>query len=136
MSALTGTRHLLRLALRRDRIVVPIWVVLIGIIPAAMPGIYDQLYPDAASRATLTPTMNANPSLSLLYGPPFDLSTAGGFTAWRYGAFISLFIGLGCIFTVTRHTRQEEDTGRQELLSSTVTGRYASLTAALLLRSV
>lgn len=132
MTALTGTRHLVRLALRRDRIVLPLWVLVIGFLPASTAGAYEQLYPDEASRASLTAGMGANPSLTLLYGPPFDLSTAGGFTAWRFGVFAPLFLALACIFTVTRHTRQEEDTGRQELLSSTVTGRYAALTAALI----
>lgn len=132
MNEFVGTRHLVRLALRRDRIVLPLWILVLGIIPVTTTGVYDQLYPDAASRASLTVTTSANPTLSLLYGHAFDLSTAGGFTAWRYGVFISLFVGLACVFTVTRHTRQEEETGRQELLSSTVTGRRAPLTAALL----
>ena len=131
MSGLVGTRHLVRLALRRDRMVLPPWIIVLAVIPAATAGLYDQLYPDPASRASLTHGMSSNPSLSLLYGPAFDLSTAGGFTAWRYGSLIALVVGLVCVFTVTRHTRQEEDTGRQELLSSTVTGRYAALTAAL-----
>lgn len=132
MSALAGTRHLVRLALRRDRVALPIWVLVIGLLPASTAGAYAQLYPDAASRASLTAGMRTNPSITLLYGPPFDLSTAGGFTAWRFGVFGPVFLALACIFTVTRHTRQEEDTGRQELLSSTVTGRYAALTAALI----
>ncbi|GAA4664254.1 ABC transporter permease [Amycolatopsis dongchuanensis] len=132
MNSLTGTRQLVRLALRRDRVVVPIWVVLLGILPPVMASTYEQFYPDAADRATLTAGTAANPSIALLYGPAFDLSTAGGFTAWRLGVFLALFVALGCVFTVVRHTRQEEDTGRQELLSSGVTGRYAALTAALL----
>ncbi|TNC28480.1 ABC transporter permease [Amycolatopsis alkalitolerans] len=132
MNPFVGTWHLVRLALRRDRIVVPIWIVLIGVVPAASAGTYDQFYPDAASRASLTASAVGNPSVALLYGPAFDLSTAGGFTAWRFSTFIALFVALACIFTVTRHTRQEEETGRQELLSSGVTGRYTALTAALL----
>ncbi|NKQ54945.1 ABC transporter permease [Amycolatopsis sp. K13G38] len=131
MNDLVGTRQLTRLALRRDRIVLPIWVVILGVLPASTMGLYDSLYPDAAARASLTRTMGANPSLSLLYGPAFDLSTAAGFVVWRYGSFIALVLAFVCVFTVTRHTRQEEDTGRQELLSSAVTGRFAGLTAGL-----
>jgi ABC-2 type transport system permease protein len=37
------------------------------------------------------------------------------------------------ILTVIRHTRADEETGRAELIDSTAVGRYASLTAALLL---
>ncbi len=42
-----------------------------------------------------------------------------------------MFVALVCVFTTVRHTRREEETGRQELLSSTVVGRHAALTAAL-----
>ncbi|MEU6645156.1 ABC transporter permease [Saccharomonospora sp. NPDC046836] len=129
---LAGTRHLVRLALRRDRIVLPIWILVLGVIASAGAGTYETLYATQAQRDSLTATMGSNPSLTLLYGPAFDLSTAGGFTAWRYGTFLPLFLALVCIFTVTRHTRQEEDTGRQELLSSAVVGRYAPLTAAVI----
>ena len=37
------------------------------------------------------------------------------------------------ILTVIRHTRADEESGRTELLDSTAVGRYASLTATLLL---
>lgn len=132
MNRFTGTGHLVRLALRRDRVVLPVWVVLLGILPAATSGTYAVFYPDAASRASLTAGAASNPSANLIYGPAFDLSTAGGYTAWKFGAFVALFVALACLFTVTRHTRQEEDSGRAELLSSGVTGRFALLTAALL----
>ncbi|MEV6897087.1 ABC transporter permease [Amycolatopsis sp. NPDC051372] len=131
-TALVGTWHLTRLALRRDRVILPIWIVLLSIVPAATVSSYDQFYPDAASRAALTAGALANPSFSLLYGPAFDLTTAGGFIAWRMGGFLALLIGLMAVFTVTRHTRAEEDSGRAELLASTVVGRYAALTAAVL----
>ncbi|MBK1784977.1 ABC transporter permease [Prauserella cavernicola] len=129
---LVGTRHLVRLALRRDRIVLPVWIVVIGMLASAGAGSYEAIYPTQAERDALTASMGSNPSLTLLYGPAFDLSTAGGFTAWRFGAFLALFTALACIFTVTRHTRQEEDTGRHELLASAVVGRYAALTAGVL----
>ncbi|OZM73311.1 ABC transporter permease [Amycolatopsis antarctica] len=128
---LIGTGALIRLALRRDRLVLPLWVLVLGVIPAATAGAYETLYPTAAERQSLGAGMGANPSTSLLYGAAFDLSTAGGFTAWRYGAFLALFAGLAAVFTVTRHTRAEEDTGRLELLASAVVGRFAALTAAV-----
>jgi ABC-2 type transport system permease protein len=133
---LAGTWQLLRLALRRDRITLPIWLLVLGLMPAAGAKAYDSLYPTIAERGALTGAMRGNASVSLLYGPPFDLSTAGGWTAWRYGTLLPLFLALVCVFTVTRHTRQEEDTGRQELLSSAVVGRYAPLTAAVLVSAL
>jgi ABC-2 type transport system permease protein len=44
-----------------------------------------------------------------------------------------LLIAVAVILTVIRHTRADEETGRAELIDSTAVGRYASLTAALLL---
>ncbi|WP_216213308.1 ABC transporter permease [Amycolatopsis aidingensis] len=129
---LIGTRHLVRHALRRDRIILPLWIVLLSVMPATTAGTYEQLYPTQAERAGLTAAMGNNPSITLLYGPAFDLSTAGGFLAWRLMGFMAVLIGLMAIFTVTRHTRAEEDTGRGELLGSTVVGRFAMLTAGVI----
>lgn len=44
-----------------------------------------------------------------------------------------LLISVAVILTVIRHTRADEEAGRTELLDSTAVGRYASLSAALLL---
>ena len=131
MTSLAGTRPLVRLALRRDRIILPVWIVLLAAIPASTGSAYEQLYPTEAVRAGLTASVGRNPSVAVLYGPGFDLSTPGGFTAWRYACFFAVFVGLMAIFTVTRHTRAEEDTGRLELLSAGVVGRYAALTAGV-----
>ncbi|WP_282771805.1 ABC transporter permease [Saccharomonospora viridis] len=127
---LSGTGQLIRLALRRDRLVLPLWIVVVVLLTTAGAGAYEQLYPDPAERAALTAGMANNPSITLLLGPAYDLSTAGGFTAWRFGTMLSLLLALVCVFTMTRHTRQEEETGRYELLSSTVVGRYAFLAAS------
>ncbi|WIY04102.1 ABC transporter permease [Amycolatopsis mongoliensis] len=129
---LAGTWHLTRLALRRDRIVLPIWIVLLSIVPASTVKTFTQFYPTVADRQALQAGANTNPSYALLYGPPFDLTTAGGFIAWRTCGFLALLTGLMVVFTVTRHTRAEEDTGRAELLASAVVGRYAALTSAVL----
>jgi ABC-2 type transport system permease protein len=129
---LAGTWHLTRLALRRDRVVLPIWIVLLSVVPASTVKTFTQFYPTVADRQALQAGANTNPSYALLYGPPFDLTTAGGFISWRMCGFLALLTGLMVVFTVTRHTRAEEDTGRAELLASAVVGRYAALTSAVL----
>ncbi|MPY79922.1 MAG: ABC transporter permease [Actinophytocola sp.] len=132
MTALAGTGQLVRLALRRDRVVVPPWLAVIGVLPAGVVNAYEQLYPNEAMRAPLTSTVGGNPALAVLIGPAFDLSTPGGFTAWRVLGFLGVITALMVVFTVTRHTRAEEETARHELLASGVVGRYAPLTAAVL----
>src|SRR5690606_21719148 len=45
--------------------------------------------------------------------------------------FTAVLVGLMSVLIVTRHTRAEEETGRAELVRSTVVGRHAHLAAAL-----
>lgn len=131
MTALVGSRQLERLLLRRDRLWWPVWTVLIVLMQTATVGTYATLYPSAADRAGLTATMAHNSSLLALYGPAFDLSNAGGFSAWRVYGYTCLLGGLAALLGVIRHTRAEEETGRLELLRSGVLGRHSSLAAAL-----
>lgn len=128
----TGLWPMTRLALRRDRIWWPAWIVLICVQVVATAGAYESLYPTPESRLGLGITMGQNTSLRALYGPVFDLTSAGGFTAWRIGGFAAAVIGLMSLLAVIRHTRAEEEAGRLELLRSGVVGRHAPLAAALL----
>jgi ABC-2 type transport system permease protein len=129
---LTGLWPMIRLALRRDRVWWPAWIGVIAALVVSTAGAYQSLYPTPQSRLGLGPTLGANPSLRALYGPPFDLTTAGGFTAWRFGGFAAAFVALMSLLAVIRHTRAEEEAGRLELLRSGVVGRHAPLAAALL----
>ena len=93
------------------------------------------LYPTQADLDRLARTasgLGANPAVVALQGPAYDASTYGGATAWQVVTPGVLLIGLMSIMLVTRHTRQEEETGRAELASSGVVGRHAWLAAALL----
>lgn len=132
MNHYTGTAVLLRLALRRDRLILGVWIALLGLVPAGSVPAYEQLYPTQAGREAFAASTAANPSLNVLYGEPFELATPGGFLAYRYAGTLAVLIALMCVFTVTRHTRAEEESGRLELLGSGVLGRRAPLTAAVL----
>ncbi|NKZ03792.1 ABC transporter permease [Actinomadura latina] len=129
MTALTGTGGLARLILRRDRILLPAWVLWIAVIPAGFVGATGSLYPEAADRLQYARTTGNNPTFLALYGPLYDTGL-GGIIAQRSG-FIPVVIGLISALTVIRHTRTEEEAGRRELLGATVTGRGAGLAAAL-----
>ncbi|MFF5176748.1 ABC transporter permease [Micromonospora sp. NPDC000316] len=130
MSAFTGTRHLVRLILRRDRVVLPIWVLLLAILPASYASAYLELYPTAAERAAYLADTASNPSIVALLGPVYG-DSAGALTVQRAG-LQALLAALASVLMVVRHTRAEEEAGRRELLGATVLGRYAGLTAALL----
>ncbi|MFD8890914.1 ABC transporter permease [Streptomyces sp. NPDC059566] len=128
---LAGTGTLLRLALRRDRVMMPVWILLTTLLVVSMPGSLGSVYATAAERARAAASMNANSSMRALYGPVFD-DSLGALTAWRGGVYAAVLAAVMSLVIVVRHTREEEETGRQELLSAAMVGRRAPLTAALL----
>jgi polyether ionophore transport system permease protein len=135
MSGFTGTGQLFRLALRRDRIVASVWIFGLFLFAFSQAASIVSLYPTQADLDRLARTaggIGANPAVVALQGPAYDASTYGGATAWQVVTPGVFLIGLMSILLVTRHTRQEEETGRAELVSSAVVGRYAWLAASLL----
>ncbi|MBP5862233.1 ABC transporter permease [Streptomyces scabiei] len=132
---LAGTGILLRFALRRDRVMVPVWVAVTGLMVLSMPNSLRSLYGTAAERADLMRQMTTNASLRALVGPVFD-DSLGALTAWRVGVYAGLLAAIMSLLVVIRHTRDEEESGRQELIASGTVGRRAPLTAALLTAAV
>lgn len=132
---LAGTGTLLRFALRRDRVMIPVWVAVNALMLLSMPSAIRDLYATPAERAELVHQMTANASLRAMVGPVFG-DSVGALTAWRGGMFAGVLAALMSLFVVVRHTRDEEESGRQELVSSGMVGRRAPLTAALLTAAV
>ena len=131
-SAFSGTLGMLRLYLRRDRVVLPLWVLLLSVpLATVYVGSVEKVYPDRAARAAFAATIMASPAQRALYGQVYN-DSLGAVSIWKAGMF-HLLIAVAVILTVIRHTRADEETGRAELINSTMVGRYASLTAALLL---
>jgi ABC-2 type transport system permease protein len=132
MKALTGTTRLFRLALRLDRVRLPIWIgANVGIIALTLPQLLDAyntqqqriVYATASASSAVTRLLNG-----ALAGPSMgDIAVVETFLLGV------LLISLMNIFLVTRHTRQEEEANRSELIGSTLVGRQAGLTSALLL---
>ena len=127
---LTGTRALATLALRRDRVMLPIWlyVVIIGVASNAYA--FVRLYKTVSSRTALVASGESNPALLFLYGR-LNGDSVGALTAWRYGVWGSLIAALMSVFLVMRHTRGDEEAGRLELIGSARVGRQAPLASAI-----
>jgi ABC-2 type transport system permease protein len=130
MRTLTGTRGLIRLLLRRDRFMLPLWVLLLALLPVSQAAAIDRLYSTPAQLRDLYQTVVGTPGLLAMLGPVFG-ATLGAITVWRAG-IIYVIVGLASLLTVIRHTRADEEAGRRELLGSSVVGRNAPLAAALL----
>lgn len=134
--AFVGTGRLLRLALRRDRVRIPVWVVFGAVLAAAVAQSWDRLYPTAGSRRDLAASLAVDPTLSALLGPLFDPLGTGSLTAWRIGSGALLAMGLVASFLVVRHSRADEAEGRAELVLGGPVGRAAPLCSALLTGAV
>ncbi len=130
MTTLAGTRGLIRLILRRDRFLLPLWVLVLALLPIETAAGINQFYDTPAALRELYGTITGTPGLLAMLGPVFG-ATLGAITAWRAGLVFTV-VGLASLLTVIRHTRSDEEAGRRELLGSTVVGRNAPLTAALL----
>lgn len=132
MNAFSGTWRLFKLAVRLDRIRLPIWILAnVGIVFLTIPQLIlayskpDQIiaYASATAPSAITRLLSG-----ALTGP-----SIGEITIVETYILV-LFLSVLCnIFLVVRHTRQNEETNRSELMGSMEVGRQASLTAALLL---
>jgi ABC-2 type transport system permease protein len=129
---MTGVWPLVRLALRRDRVMIPIWIAaLVGMSATSVLGTVG-LYPDAASRIAASAGINDVPSIVALYGRIYDPSSLGALSMIKMDGLGTAFVAILCLLLVVRHTRAEEEAGRLELIGATVVGRHAALTAALI----
>jgi ABC-2 type transport system permease protein len=137
-TALTGTLRLLRFNLRRDRIRLPAWVAGIALLQISGASGYPGIYPTAADRQGQAVIMGENPAMKAMAGPGYGLDnyTFGAMMTNEYLGFIAIAVALLAVFTVVRHSRAEEETGRAELIRSSVVGRHANLTAALLTAAI
>jgi len=129
---MTGTGTFLRTFLRRDRWMLLWWIL--GGVGLFMATVYsvDQLYATQADYDAAAASMEGNAAFIAMAGPARALDTLGGQTAWQTTAFGAILAGLMSMFLVGRHTRAEEESGRDELLRAAAVGRYATTTAALL----
>lgn len=131
MNAFAGTGSLVRLILRRDRVLMPIWIIFLAILPLSMTTGTAELYPTDEGRQGYINDLGSNALLIMFYGQKPSEPSLGALMFWR-AATAMVILGLIGLLVVIRHTRVEEEAGRRELVGSTVVGRHANLAAAFL----
>ena len=128
--SLVGTSVLLRLHLRRDRWIIAAWSLGAVLLYWSQAVSVDELYATQAEFDRAAESMEGNAAFIAMAGPPRVLNTVGGQVAWQASAFGAVVAGLMSMVLAVRHTRAEEESGREELLRSSVLGRDASTAAA------
>ena len=129
---MTGSMAFLRAFIRRDRWLYLWWGVGVALLYVSQAWSVDGLYTTQAEFDRAAAGMEGNAALIAMAGPARALNTTGGQVTWQAAAFGAICAGLMSMFIVGRHTRAEEESGRDELLRAAPVGRFATMTAALL----
>lgn len=127
-----GSSNLIKLALKREKFTLPLWLI----------GIFSIVFLITAAYAEFTPRdmmemiMMASPSpgMRMLMAPvyPYNVSHLGSFFLVRMSLILTVIVVIMNIQLIVRHTRNNEDTGCAEMLAAMEVGRYAIITAALI----
>ncbi|NLT56115.1 MAG: anibiotic ABC transporter [Actinomycetales bacterium] len=130
-AALTGTGRLVRHTLRRDRVLLLVWIGSIAaVVWLTVTGVVA-LYGEEAQERVTTVAFGAANRISRAFDGPASGTSIGAMTMVEMFWRIAVLASIMSMQIVARHTRQDEETGRAELLESTVVGRQARLAAAL-----
>lgn len=137
-SPVAGTGSLLRLALRRSRWVIAIWVLgFATMVPSSVIAVEDA-YPSAEALQARAGLMN-NPAAVMMTGPAF--ATGDDYTLWAMIAnelalYVLVAAAIMSVLLVVRHTRAEEEAGRTEMVLALPVGRLAPSLVAMIVVTI
>lgn len=129
---LRGTGLLLRFAVRRDRVLLAAWLLVLTATVAASAAATGPLYATTAERVAAAEALNASPAIVALYGPILDTSSLGELAMTKMTVLYAVFVAFLSVVLVRRHTRVEEESGRAEVVGATAVGADAPMAAAVL----
>lgn len=130
----TGTVTLVKLALGRDRIKLSLWTAGIGLMLLATTAGVVSVYNEPSERAAYATTAISN--MGLFFNGPLDSTRIESLAITETMTFMSIFVALMSTLLVMRHTRQNEESGRSELIGAGPVGRYAQLAASLIVAAM
>lgn len=133
----TNTRVLMGFIIRRDRIRLPLWILGISIFAVSIAALLPELYTGAADKLVLAETVK-NPAVTFMLGPSAGLDnyTDGAMMGHFMLVFTAIFVAIMNILLVTRHTREDEEEGRTEMINSLPVGSLSNLTATSLILTI
>ena len=132
MYGLTGTWHLVKLGLRLDRIKLPVAILAVCLLLfLTVTSVVDLYAGDTAGMinyaATSAPSVVARVFAGPIHGPEL-----GSIVLNEGFLFTAIAVAFISTLTVIRHTRQNEEANRTELVGSMSISKHAPLAAALI----
>ncbi|MBP1971336.1 ABC-2 type transport system permease protein [Virgibacillus natechei] len=128
----TGTGLLTSLAFKRERIKLPIWLAVITTLVTSVGVAMNDLMPTQEEVMNQIVARAESPAIRLFDIPAAGISVESAMLM-RSSILIGIIIVLVSMYTIIRHTRQNEETGRTEMINSTAVGKYANLTTGLII---
>ncbi len=110
--SLARTGALVRLALRRDRVRLPLWIAVAAGLVTTQSVSSQALYDSPQDLAAYEASVGSNAATIALAGPPVGLDSVAGAVAFEISAFVIVVTALMAVFTTGRHTRGDEEAGR------------------------
>ncbi len=132
---LAGMGAMTRLVLRRNRVRLVVWFVVIVGLFAYVGDYYKGLFTTQKALDDFAALSNT-PGIKALTGLSAAPATLGGAVWTKIWMTCALTLALGVVFLVTRNGRADEEAGRAELLRSRVLGQHAYAAAAWLVLAV
>ena len=99
--------------LRRDRVLLPGWVLLIAGVVLSVTGQYGRMFPTPEAALSFARDLAGNTALTAFTGQ-LTAPTLHGLILWKIGDVAFTLTALMAILVVLRHTRAEEESGRQD----------------------
>lgn len=133
-SDFTGTSWLLRLALRRDRIRIVVWVAAVAALVGVSSSSVSSIYGDRSEQLEYGRLVRGNAAMVIQSGPGYGLDdpSVGAILMNEMAIWTIILVAILGITATVRYTRLEEETARAELVRSAPVGRHAGSAAALL----
>lgn len=129
---MSGVMALALAQARRDRIVLPVWILGIAFLGFAVAQAVSTEFSGEAERAAIIGMSAASPAFRFVRGLP-DGTSIGAVVFFQGFAFTAVLAGLMSTFLVIRHTRTDEELGRAELIGAVPVQRAGPLAATLVL---
>ncbi|PKQ14604.1 MAG: ABC transporter permease [Actinobacteria bacterium HGW-Actinobacteria-8] len=128
---LAGVGTMVRLVVRRNRVRLVVWIVVLVGMFSYIASYYHTLFPTQQSLDDFAAISNT-PGIKAMTGLSAAADTLGG-AVWTKGWMtIALSLAIGGAFLITRTGRADEEAGRTELLRSRMLGLHAYATASWL----
>src|SRR5690242_19749307 len=102
---------LVRLMLRRHRLFITSWSVLLVTLSAVTSSAYQSTYPTPEQRALAVRAAQDNAATTLLYGRLADAGTPAQMFGWEVGAFATVLAAIMALLLAVTMTRAAEDSG-------------------------